>query len=170
MDRETHWSNVVGTGTNPEPLRNKVTSVNGKTGEVNLTADDVGALSNDALQKGVNQALQQAKESGDFDGRDGEDYILTDEDKQEIADLIPVPKGSGIYIGSGDMPEGYDVQIDPEGEPLDLDSFTTDEELEAAIRNALAEFEPPESDGGISEDRVNEMIADAFGGIVNGSY
>ena len=53
------------------------------------TASDVGALSKDELQNGVNLALQQAKESGAFDGKPGNDYILTEEDKQEIADMIP---------------------------------------------------------------------------------
>ena len=56
------------------------------------SAKEVGALSQDALGEGVNQALREAKESGIFDGRDGDDYILTDADKQEIADMIPVPE------------------------------------------------------------------------------
>ena len=33
----------------------------------------------------------------------------------------------GIYVGSGDMPEGYDVQIDPEGEALLLDNAMSDD-------------------------------------------
>lgn len=44
MDRKTIWSNVVGTGLDPKPLENKVESVNGKTGTVNLSAEDVGAF------------------------------------------------------------------------------------------------------------------------------
>ena len=47
------------------------------------TAQEVGALSQGELQSGVNQALQQAKQSGEFDGKD---YVLTEEDKQEIAE------------------------------------------------------------------------------------
>ena len=85
MDGNRRWSNVIGTGLDPEPLKNKVESVNGKTGDVELTAKDVGALSQDALQEGVNQALQQAKESGTFDGKD---YILTESDKKEIAERM----------------------------------------------------------------------------------
>lgn len=100
MDRETIWSNVVGTGIDPKPLKNKVTSVNGKTGEVNLTAKDVGALNQNELQNGVNLALQQAKESGAFDGKDGNDYILTEKDKQEIADMIPSSSFSVKEIGA----------------------------------------------------------------------
>lgn len=59
------------------------------------SADEVGALSKDALQDGVNLALQQAKESGVFDGKDGNDYILTESDKKEIADMIPAPEMPG---------------------------------------------------------------------------
>jgi hypothetical protein len=86
------------------------------------TADEVGALSQGELQNGVDLALQQAKESGEFDGTDGKsayqiwldngnegtekdfleslkgnDYALTEADKKEIAqmafELIPVYKG-----------------------------------------------------------------------------
>ena len=28
--------------------------------------------------------------------------------------------GSGVYVGSGDMPEGYNIQIDPSGEPTPI--------------------------------------------------
>lgn len=33
----------------------------------------------------------------------------------------------GIYLGSGDMPEDCNVQIDPEGNPLNLDDYVTKE-------------------------------------------
>ena len=48
-----------------------VQSVNGKTGAVKLTARDVGAISQDNLQEATNEALVQAKESGEFNGADG---------------------------------------------------------------------------------------------------
>lgn len=38
------------------------------------------------LQDAINTALAQAKASGEFDGKDGSDYVLTDADKQEIAE------------------------------------------------------------------------------------
>ena len=49
-----------------------VSSVNGKTGAVQLTADDVGAVSEDQLQPAIDYALMQAKESGEFKGDRGE--------------------------------------------------------------------------------------------------
>ena len=48
-----------------------VNSVNGQTGTVELTAEDVGAIAKTELQATINTALAQAKESGEFDGADG---------------------------------------------------------------------------------------------------
>ena len=62
---------------------------------------------------------------------------------------IVVPTGRGnIYIGSGDMPEECDVQIDLNGKILDLASLMTEGEVDQAIEEALEDFEPPESGGG----------------------
>lgn len=50
-------------------------------------------LNADRLNGAVEDALRQAKESGEFDGEPGKDYVLTDDDKTEIAaqvvDLLP---------------------------------------------------------------------------------
>lgn len=107
---------VQNADTNAYIERTFVKSVNGKksdeAGNVELNAKDVGALSQDALGEGVNQALQQAKESGAFDGKDGtdgkdgkdgkdgNDYILTESDKEEIAGMIPVPEMPGGGCGN----------------------------------------------------------------------
>ena len=48
-----------------------VNSVNGQTGTVELTAEDVGALSAETLKPAVDLALAQAKASGEFDGAGG---------------------------------------------------------------------------------------------------
>lgn len=53
------------------PVEIPVESVNGKTGKVELTAKDVDAISQDDLQEATNEALAQAKESGEFDGPQG---------------------------------------------------------------------------------------------------
>lgn len=51
-----------------------VNSVNGQTGTVELTAEDVGALSYETLKPAVDTALAQAKESGEFDGKSAYAY------------------------------------------------------------------------------------------------
>ena len=55
-----------------------------------------------SLTSAVNDALLQAKASGEFDGE------------------------SGVYVGSGEMPEGYNVQIDPNGD-ADIEVLTAEE-------------------------------------------
>ena len=55
------------------PVESPVQSVNGQTGAVELTAADVGAISMDDLQGATNEALSQAKASGEFDGAPGAD-------------------------------------------------------------------------------------------------
>ena len=91
---------------NPPPY--PITSVNGKTGAVTVDVPtNVSQLTNDKgyltkhqdisgkldkteLPTAINTALAQAKASGEFNGKngkDGEDYVLTNEDKSEIAEM-----------------------------------------------------------------------------------
>ena len=46
----------------------------------------------------VNEALYAAKASGEFDGKDGDDYVLTQEDKDEIVSdvLASLPRAEGV--------------------------------------------------------------------------
>jgi hypothetical protein len=48
-----------------------VSSINGQTGAVEITAKGLGALTEDDLQSATNKALAQAKASGEFDGAQG---------------------------------------------------------------------------------------------------
>lgn len=51
------------------------------------------------------------------DGKDGQDGSSGPAGK----DGEQGPAGvSGVYVGSGDMPEGYNVQVDPNGEVLEI--------------------------------------------------
>ena len=65
--------NAVNDYLEQNPVEAPVQSVNGKTGAVKLNAIDVGAISQDDLQDATNEALAQAKASGEFDGADGAD-------------------------------------------------------------------------------------------------
>lgn len=63
------------------------------------TAEEVGAIPAAQLTAAINAALAQAKESGEFDGEPGDDYVLNEADKEEIAEmaaeLVDVPEGGG---------------------------------------------------------------------------
>ena len=65
--------NAVNDYLEQNPVEAPVQSVNGHIGKVELTAKDVGAISQDELQEATNEALAQAKASGEFDGADGAD-------------------------------------------------------------------------------------------------
>lgn len=92
-----------------------VRSVNGKTGDVTLTATDVGAMSESGANAIIINLLDEAKKSGEFDGPPGDDYVLTDADRQEIAEiaagLVEVPDSAETtradeLIASGITPTG----------------------------------------------------------------
>jgi hypothetical protein len=93
------------------PVEVPVQSVNGQTGEVKLTADDVGAVSQDGLQDATNEALRQAKESGEFDGEPGKtpvagiDYF-TDAEKRELAEYTAFLLSQGYKI-----PNPYSIKF-----------------------------------------------------------
>lgn len=108
------------------------------------------------LEEDIDSILAQAKESGEFDGEDGISIthtwngtrlVVTSASGTSSTDLKG-PKGedgkSGVYVGSGEMPDGYNIQIDPNGE-----------------------VSVP---GGVTEERVIELINEALGVIENGTY
>lgn len=47
---------------------------------------------------------------------DGETF----QQKYDNGELTGAPGVSGVYVGSGDMPEGYNIQIDPNGEGITI--------------------------------------------------
>lgn len=114
---------TVGTPLNPKKISGAVESVNGKTGAVDLTAEDVGALSQDELQSGVNLALEQAKQSGEFNGDKGDpfkyedftpeqlaalkgdDYTLTEADKTGIAEQAAALVDNALLSIIGEVSE-----------------------------------------------------------------
>jgi hypothetical protein len=63
---------------------------------------DTDDNNDDGFQEAVNVALAQAKESGEFDGND---YVLTPDDKTEIAkmaaELVDIPESSGGITVTG---------------------------------------------------------------------
>ena len=44
--------------------------------------------------------------------------------------------GSGVYVGSGEMPQGYNVQIDPNGE---IDGYYTKSEIDEMLGTYIDE-------------------------------
>lgn len=118
--------NIVKDYLDRNPVEVPVQSVNGQTGKVDLTSEDVGAISKDDLQEATNKALAQAKASGEFNGRDGndgKDYVLTDADKSNIAEMAAelmnvdlTGYATETWVQEGYQPKGdylTDTQLDP---------------------------------------------------------
>ena len=57
-----------------------------------------------------------------------------DQGIQGIQGIQGDPGKDAVYVGSGDMPDGYDIQIDPNGE---ADEFATREYVNAQIQAAI---------------------------------
>lgn len=67
----------------------KIKNINVNAGEEYVTVQE--------LQEAITIALTQAKENGDFKGEPGDDYILTEDDKIEVANIVLtiLPKWDG---------------------------------------------------------------------------
>lgn len=106
---------TVGTPTSPKKIEDEikpVKTVNGKEPDENgnievekptYTAKDVGALPAEALPEAINDALAQAKESGEFDGADGKTAYAYAKDggytgtEAEFAARIAFLMGYSVY-------------------------------------------------------------------------
>lgn len=94
-----------------------------------VARSNIGAIS----QAELDEAIANADASGDFISY-SVTQNLTDEQKEIARNNIDA---TGIYVGSGDMPEGYDIQIDLNGDTYVMVNKITDE-TSNEIPNCLA--------------------------------
>lgn len=142
-----------------------VSSVNGQTGTVELTANDVGAISQDDLQAATNKALAQAKASGEFDGPQGPEgpkgpagpagagMDITGATVGQIVKIKAVDENgkpteweaADMASGGGEKPWRYDklIEFSEDTAGFTLDTFDdgspfdfTEVEITAALKNA----------------------------------
>lgn len=89
-------------------------------GNVNITKSANGSIS---LTKSVGSGGNGGYYVPSVDEEGNLNWTPTKETMEPVEESnIKGPKGdkgdSGVYVGSGEMPEGYDIQIDIEGEVL----------------------------------------------------
>lgn len=122
------------------------------------TADEVGAIPQGQLDSAVNQALAQAKESGEFDGAPGETgpqgpkgdpYTLTEADKAEIAAAVIERLGGNPIFGyvdednniivQGDLADGtYSVKYEMEnGNVINIGNMVLDSNVYYSVTSTL---------------------------------
>ena len=103
--------------------------------ETRMTAESERISNETERQEATTQAIESANKAaesaneiadlveekyvnGEFRGERGEPFEYEDFTAEQLA-ALKGEKGdrgfSGVYVGSGDMPEGYNVQIDPNG-------------------------------------------------------
>ena len=130
------------------PVEVPVQSVNGQTGEVKLTAGDVGAISQDDLQEATSEALAQAKASGEFDGVDGKDGTSATHSWN----------GTVLTITSASGTSSADLKGDP-GEPgVDGSDYILTDADKTEIAEMAAELvEVPDSGGNVAYDEEQEL-------------
>lgn len=56
-------------------------------------------------------------------GEDTAEYVSGSWYRGENGEWVATSGGGGVYVGSGDMPDGYNVQIDPSGDVIDLNDY-----------------------------------------------
>lgn len=100
-----------------------------KTGDL---YNDAGYITEIQLESSVKTALTQAKESGEFDGTSVTIASISESTEDDGNNIVTFSDGntltvqngsqgvSGVYVGPGDMPNGYNVQIDPDGDLTDI--------------------------------------------------
>ena len=88
--------------------------------------------------------------------------VLTEEDVVELITENGGVGGSGVYVGSGDMPDGYNVQIDPTGEVLVIDQNFNPTSTNPQSGKAVAEAVASVSGGSTEKwvQLVNDTLQD----------
>lgn len=129
--------------------------------------DDAGGVSDEEVKTAVEEALTQAKESGEFKGDKGDpgsDYILTEADKTEIAEQAAELAGtpdvdmSGLVKSvNGNTPdENGNVEIETGSEQVQADWTVNDTADPAYVKNRALSVSDAISMSGI--DIVNADI------------
>ena len=105
-------------------------------------------VTKDEVQTAVNTALAQAKASGEFDGKDGatgpagQDYVLTDADKREIAGMVEVTGGgtgggtAEVYVGP-EAPTDPNIKIWIDNDADDGDKLATMNDVKSYVEEAI---------------------------------
>ena len=110
----------------------------------------------------LTEAVHNAMLSGELDGPQGPQGEQGPQGpKGDKGDIGPVGP-SGVYVGTGDMPEDCNVQIDPNGEAKDFSIYATKEDVKKAIDEASQSLS--KVIGTVIDTRIENYINEALGG------
>ena len=60
-------------------------------------------------------------------GEDTAEYVSGSWYRGENGEWVATSGGGGVYVGSGDMPDGYNVQIDPSGDVFEMGPYAAED-------------------------------------------
>ena len=144
----------------PDPQQ----QINTHNSDENAHADirsSISNLNNDKLNKtelsnAINTALDTAKNSGKFNGKDGSDYVLTESDKQEIAELAAQLVDCNIKPTAKTDSMTQPVGVDSEGRLWTDPSVKSGSGISATTANLLIKIL---KSGQYSEDQTANILA-----------
>ena len=109
---------------NIDSINDSIESINDSIDTVNNSIDTM----NDSLSKKINKPLDV---HGNVTDGEAKQMLVSNGDGTTNWELA----GAKVYVGSDEMPEGYDVQIDPEAEAIAIDRTLS---VDGAVAEASA--------------------------------
>ena len=111
-------------------LKALIDALNASVSEINshmpyISEDGIWYVWNTDTKAYVNTGVK-AKGESITHSWNGTVLTITSASGSSSADLKGEQGESGVYVGSGEMPEGYNVQIDPDGEAFDVEAYIED--------------------------------------------
>ena len=141
------WNRGLANYVQKTELPTKTSQLENDSGYLTEHQDISGKLDATKLPEAINAALAQAKESGEFDGKDGNNYVLTDDDRtaiaEQAAELVEVPEGGNVEM----KPLTFTGAVNA--------TYDGSEAVEVVIP---------------TDAHINDLINTALGVIENGTY
>lgn len=128
-------------------------NANAKADLANTAASNANAKANQA-SNAVSAAIEQTNRLANLANNppkiENDYWYIYDEDSDTYVKATKAKGESGVYVGSGDMPEGYNIQIDLDGDVIDEDSLVTKDFLTNYV---------------YTKTEINAMIAEIYAAI-----
>lgn len=101
-------------------------------------------------------------------GEDTAEYVSGSWYRGENGEWVATSGGGGVYVGSGDMPDGYNVQIDPSGDVFGMGPYAAEDHNHDDVyqeKIALSGILKGLEDGGVTEATPGADYANPAQGV-----
>lgn len=155
-------------------IENGVNTVNGKAGDVVLTAADVGALGVDSLDTAIDETLSRAKESGEFDGKQGEDGVGVSNIYQKITSLADGGENVFVVELTDGTVSNFKVRNGNKGKegytPVKTVDYWTDSDKAEMVAETVAAIPPTDLSNYYTKTQTNSKITTSLSGYAKETY